>query len=469
MKEYFKFKIILWYTILVFSIVVILELLIYYGLRFEMTEEVKEDVNKRVEWIKTYIYNGYKPEEIEKDISKIFVEEGLSEILERTTASNKNYLFCIFGPYKKLKFISPNFINLEDYIDIEKYPEGTVFSVKLKNEKFILKKYTENYSILFGFCLKEIHEIQSELIYIFLISIPFSIILSILCGIFVTNKTLNVIKKIRSTVNKITIKSLGERIPESREKDEIGKLVDTLNVMLERLEKSVKTLQQFSADAAHQLKTPLTIMRNELENILRKEEVNREIALSLEEILKETSKLTDIIKNLLMLSNMESGKIKLSFENINMNSLVEDIFQDAKILAESKKIKMSIINNKNVTISGDKELLKILMWNLIDNSLKYTPENGEISIVLDIENSYNTIIINDTGIGISKEELSKVFDRFYRGEKSIDYYPEGSGLGLSICEWIVKLHNGKIEVKSVENKGTTFKVFLPLISNLTKN
>ena len=302
----------------------------------------------------------------------------------------------------------------------------------------------------------------SNLRLILFIILPLTIILSSFIILFLTNLTLNPVSKIITTIRQITAKNLKLRIDIPESKDEIRKLADVFNEMLERLEKSFFSQKQLIEDLYHELKTPLSIMRGEIEVTLKKERDGGTYKGILFSNIEEIDKLSKIIENLLLISKFENKLIVFNMEKINITEVIEEILLTFNILTEPKKIKINLDADRSLFIMGDIKQVKSLFINLIDNAIKYNVENDEIEIKISKDQETVCIDIRDTGIGIPAKELPFVFDRYYRAIKTKKMI--GAGLGLNISKSIVEAHNGKIDVQSSVNEGTIFHITLPIDS-----
>jgi signal transduction histidine kinase len=231
--------------------------------------------------------------------------------------------------------------------------------------------------------------------------------------------------------------------------------------MIHRLHQSFAQVRQFSADASHELRTPLTIIRGEIELALRSPKTPEEYRSVLESTLEEIMRLTSIIDNLLMLAKADQGTYHANFSEVDLKALVDELYEDSEVLAESKNIHVELRAGEPITIVGDRLRLRQLMLNLIDNAIKYTPDGGTVKLSLEGHNGSAVFAVQDTGIGIPLEEQEKIFNRFYRVDKARSRELGGTGLGLSIARWIAELHRGTIGVQSEPNKGSTFTVTLP--------
>jgi signal transduction histidine kinase len=262
-------------------------------------------------------------------------------------------------------------------------------------------------------------------------------------------------------------------------KDEISRLIETFNEMISRLDQSFRQIKQFSSDASHELKTPLTILKGEVEVTLRKERTPQEYQQTLKSNLEEINRMSQIVEDLLLLSRADTGEVRLNIEDINLTEILNEVVTQMDRLAQSKRLYLSTSNHhQDIHIFGDALRIRELFINLVENGIKYTEEGGSIHITLQKENTppvrsqsdweggekrgFAKVIISDTGIGIAKEDQERIFSRFFRVDKARSRERGGSGLGLSICKWIVEAHQGEIVVESELGKGSSFIVKLPL-------
>jgi len=262
-----------------------------------------------------------------------------------------------------------------------------------------------------------------------------------------------------TTARKINTDNLTSRIYIPKGKGIMQRMAITFNDMLDRIENTFLSQKRFVQDASHELKTPLTIMKGELEVTLKRQRSVNEYVDILKSNLEEIDRMIRIKENLLTLSCLDEKKLTLDIEKFDVQLLLKDIIDDVKVLADRKKIAVQFKNMKRTNISGDQNQLKQVFFNIFDNAIKYTPDGGTIS--LRVENSGKDVLIKiqDNGTGIISEDLPYVFDRFYRADKSRG--SGGSGLGLSISKAIVEAHKGTIVVSSTPGKGTQLTIFLP--------
>jgi heavy metal sensor kinase len=308
--------------------------------------------------------------------------------------------------------------------------------------------------------LAQVDAALNRLRFTLLLLLPVAISLTSIVGLFLAEFTLTPLKKIIKTVHQITAENLKLRVDLPDTKDEIKKLADTFDDMLEKLDKSFSSQQQFIHDISHELRTPLTILKGELEVTLKKVRSQKEYESILFSSLEELNKINRIIENLLMLARFDNEEVTLETKPLDLNRLMQNILDDINILSDQKGIQINFSPEESIILEADESQLRRAILNILDNAIKYTPENGKVFVTFKKEDNTAEIKISDTGIGIAKENLPFIFDRFYRVDKSRN--TNGFGLGLSITKSIIEVHKGKIEVESQPNQGTTFAISLPL-------
>jgi heavy metal sensor kinase len=291
--------------------------------------------------------------------------------------------------------------------------------------------------------------------------LPVILILGALGGWVLARRSLSPIGYIASKAQSITFQNLSERLVLRGTGDEMDDLIRTMNGMIARLESSFKRMAEFTADASHEMKTPVCAMRGEAEVLLSKGRSAEEYQEGLAHFIEQFDRLNQMINSLILLSKFDATQVELKMAPLRLDLLIEDICSLFQVLAEQKGIALDFHATEEVTVIGDKVRLQQLFTNLIDNAIKYTSK-GSIHVTLEKNKEHILLKVQDTGIGIPSEEQEKVFKRFYRVDKSRSRETGGVGLGLSIAEWVVHAHHGKIEVNSELNKGSTFTVHLPI-------
>ena len=286
------------------------------------------------------------------------------------------------------------------------------------------------------------------------------IIIVVAIGSRASKRMLLPVAKMTKTVNNITINALDTRLDVGGSQDELKDLAKTFNSMLDRIQISYEQQNQFVSDASHELRTPIAVIQG-YANLLDRWGKNDPLVLeeSITSIKTEAENMKDLIEKLLFLARGDKATQKIDKESFSIQELMEEIIKETRLIDPAHKI----INtrNENIMIFADRKLLKEALRSFIDNSIKYTPEGGKINIDYFSHRSQAVITITDTGIGISKEDLPYIFNRFYRADKSRTKQTGGTGLGLSIARWIILQHQGTIEVESQINQGTKITVYLP--------
>ena len=313
-----------------------------------------------------------------------------------------------------------------------------------------------------GTSLGTVQGTLKSLLYILYIGTSIALVLAGIIGWVLASRALKPVDEITQTARQIGAKSLDQRLVVQGPRDEIGRLVETFNEMISRLESSFNRTKQFTADASHELRTPLTILKGETEIALKTEKTVDGLKAVLKSNLEEINDLVDMVKKLLFLSREDAGIGDMPIENVELNTLLLEKYEQTKRLAEEKGVHMSLVKNDKVSVKGDPYRLRELLLNLIENAVKYTPAGGDVTLTLKESNGFAKVVVADTGIGISKEDCLHVFERFYRADKARVRSEGGSGLGLNICKQIVEAHNGDIKLKSELGKGSSVTVHLPI-------
>jgi two-component system, OmpR family, sensor histidine kinase ArlS len=280
-------------------------------------------------------------------------------------------------------------------------------------------------------------------------------------GARVSKRLLLPVRKMTETVKSISARDMNTRLDVRGSKDELKDLAKTFNDMLDRLQRSYELQNQFVSDASHELRTPIAVIQG-YANLLDRwgKEDKAVLEESIAAIKSESESMKRLVEQLLFLARSDKHTQKIEMTDFKINELIDEVVKETKIIDS----KHEILNqyNENITINGDRNLLKEALRIFIDNSIKYTEENGVIKINSHIKNKNLILEIEDTGSGISKEDLPHIFDRFYRADKSRTKDTGGTGLGLSIAKWIVLNHTGTIEVQSKLGWGTKISILLPL-------
>jgi signal transduction histidine kinase len=285
------------------------------------------------------------------------------------------------------------------------------------------------------------------------------------------NRAFKPVDQIIGEVEAITDgRSLHRRLPTDEADVELARLADTLNGMIGRLQASFGALRRFTADASHELKTPLAVVRADVERAMHPGVGAHERMQALEEAMQEIARMADLVDSLLTLARADEGRFDLHREAVQLEPLVREAFETALILGEDAGVSVSLPLVEDAVILADATRLRQLFLNLITNAIKYTPKGGHVEITLSMRNNNEIgFAVRDTGIGIAAADLPHVFDRFWRADRArsrrvTDGERGGFGLGLSIAQWIAQAHGGSITAQSRLGRGSIFTVLLPTVS-----
>jgi heavy metal sensor kinase len=294
--------------------------------------------------------------------------------------------------------------------------------------------------------------------------VPFLILVTSVVGHLLTNRVLRPINQMIAHAQHIAAERL-ERLEVPQTGDELEHLAVTFNHMLERIELGFKRLRQFSAAASHELRTPLTVMKGELEVTLRKPRSEEEYREVLQTHLGTVNELAAVVEELLTLARGEAAAHAVDWRPLELGTLVQQVSELWRKPADAKQVRLDIVNGAPVWVHGERRLLERLVSNLLDNAVRYTPAHGQIRVTVGQRDHQASIVVRDTGPGISPEQLPTLFDRFFRlPPPNPEDQRSTTGLGLGLCRWIAEVHRGWIDVDSQPQSGTSFTVWLPRIA-----
>jgi heavy metal sensor kinase len=340
---------------------------------------------------------------------------------------------------------------------------------KLGNTRYLIRQGTimseENkpYFVSIGRSYAEGEALMEQFTRRYGIMLPLMIAAAGLLGWFMAGRALSPIDDVARTAQRITGANLRIQIPYRGTNDELDRLIDAFNRMIERLDAAFQQTKQFSTDVSHELRTPLTAIRGQLEVALLAAKTPDQYQEAILNALEDVERLSQTIRVLLQLSHAESGQLVLQKQPIDLSNLIETLMEQFYIPAETGKVQLSTVLPPYCVAEVDRIQIERLISNLVSNAIKYTPEGGSVNVVLNDRGREAELVVEDTGVGIPGDHLPHIFDRFYRvpgsaAERSVE---RGLGLGLSFVSWIVKEHRGHINVKSTPGRGTTFTVRVP--------
>jgi heavy metal sensor kinase len=320
--------------------------------------------------------------------------------------------------------------------------------------------------------LRSLHD-QEDLLerasYALLIAVPLALLLASVGGYFLARKSLAPVVRMSQTAASISAANLHERLPIINERDELGGLARVINALLARLDASFEQQRRFMADASHELRTPVAIMRSETEVALSKPmRSNEDLRESLAIVKDETRRLTYIVEDLFTLARADAGQYKLTSKEFYLDELAAEVAHSVRTLVAEGELTLQLDATQEMPFRGDENLLRRLFLNILDNAIKHAPKGGAVTISCQHTGEQYVITVSDTGTGIPTEAQPHIFDRFYRadsarsrGDDDNAGLTSGAGLGLSIARWVAEAHAGTLELLHSSEAGSVFQLILP--------
>lgn len=319
--------------------------------------------------------------------------------------------------------------------------------------------------------LRMVEKALAQLGLILVVVVPCFMILASFGAWRLLGRALLPLHEVIRTARAIQAKDFSQRLRVPNTGDEVQALAETFNEMIDRLHYAFDQMRRFVADASHELRTPLAVLKGEVELGLKANHSSSCPACAAgatgrQEILEacsgEIGRMARLVETLLFLSNADAEKVALECKPTPLGRVIDEMAEEARILAETKRLRVEVRNGSDAVVQADEMRLKQLLLNLIDNAVKYTPAGGTISLGCHARDGRVELTVADTGVGIEARDCDRIFHRFYRVDSARSYQDGGYGLGLSICKWIAEAHNGTIRVESSPGKGSAFYVSLPL-------
>jgi len=318
------------------------------------------------------------------------------------------------------------------------------------------------YCVEVGTLLDPVETMLNQLLLQLVFGLPLVVVITTAGGYLLVRRALAPVERITRAAERITQHNLSERLPVSETGDELERLSVSLNRMIARLNDAFQNSKRFVADASHELRTPLTILRAELENLVEDSRLDAEIRERAASMFEEAVRLSRIVEQLFTLSRLDAGEAQAEWSRFDLAGMAKNTAEQMGLLAEDKKISIQCDANQSVVVEGDPSRLKQVVVNLLDNAIKYTPQNGRIQLRVRAVNGHAILEVEDNGVGIPAEALPHVFDRFYRVDQIRSSDVEGAGLGLSIARAICSAHGAEIDATSSPSSGSCFRVKLLL-------
>jgi two-component system OmpR family sensor kinase len=319
----------------------------------------------------------------------------------------------------------------------------------------------QDYLVLAVEALDEVAADLAVLRRVLLLALPLLIGLAGIGGYWLTSRNLAPLESMAAQARRITHSNLETRLEIGGAAQELTMLAASFNELLARLDQSFDHMRRFVADASHELRTPVSIIRGEADVALSRDRSAAEYRQALAVVLDESRRLSRLVDDLLNLARADAGRVKLRLEEFYLDDLLAECCRSAQTLAGARRIALECRSPGDVAFRGDEELVRRMVMNLIDNAIRYTPEGGRVTAALEVRGGDVAIRVSDTGAGIAPEAVPYVFDRFYRGDQARSRQDGGFGLGLAIVKWIAESHQGAVNLATTPGAGSSFTVTLP--------
>jgi heavy metal sensor kinase len=466
-----RFRLTMWYASLLVVLLLLFGAAVYLGLERYLRRTLEESLSNQAQQIgETFLLGvAVSGEEFVIDEIKEHYAPELNNRFVRVRRDDGSVMYVSgqpenrsFDPSRLSVF---NLAEQSSSTRLVRSPEGS--ELLMHGLPFVADN-GRRYLIEVGTSTGDIEQTLQALFLILLFSLPIFVAVAVGGGYLVIKRALTPLDEMARSAEHITSRNLNERLPIVETGDEVETLSVSLNRMIARLDESFQHISRFSADASHELRTPLTVLRGELELVLERRAKAEETRETIASALEEVDRLTKIVESLLAISRLDAGEARMEQARVDLGELVATTADQMRLLAEDKNISVRCVAKARVEVEGDRSRLKQVIVNLLDNAIKYTPENGRVQVKVSATNGNAVLEIEDSGAGIPSDALPHIFSRFFRADKARSRSLGGAGLGLSIVKAICTAHGGKVEAQSKEGNGSCFRVELPLANETGK-
>jgi heavy metal sensor kinase len=447
-----------WYFLVLCLAFGAFSVLAFFEVRRSIHSAVDEGLRDRAADIRELLERQWTPEQVKRELAAGSSVRGEDDILQIAETRGEWTYSSVSAVRYGLQLVTPGKPDT-------KFQFSTLYSkdmpLRLLNGQ--IRAADKAYDVQIAAPMDDFYEAVNRFGLLLLFSVPLLLLVASAGGYWLSRKAVAPVGEIARAAQSISEHELSKRLPVPQTGDELQSLSETLNEMFGRLERAFKRVTQFTADASHELRTPVALMRTRTEVALRKPRSEGEYRETIVRIHQELERTSTLIENLMTLARADSGNEALQVDSTNLNEVLLEISEPARLLAQGKSIQYEQrLPVTSLYVNGNAPSLRRLLLILIDNAVKYTPREGRISVVLDASDSAAVTEIRDSGLGISPSDLPHIFERFYRADESRSRESGGAGLGLSIAKWIVEAHQGKISVASKVGEGSVFRVQIPL-------
>jgi heavy metal sensor kinase len=436
-------------------------------LRHNLYDLVDDGLEAQVDDLKNFLQSQPKDSSIAKlqeEVSETYAIEHSGEFLELYAENSRLIYRSTFMQAHQSALLSPD--QIQRPVMRSRRIDGRPF-------RFALEKLAVNghaYTVEMGVPADDVVETLHLFRFYLLMFAPVLLLVAAGGGYWLSRRALSPVDALVRTAREVSGTNLNSRLQKLETGDELQRLSDTLNEMLDRIESAFLRITQFTADASHELRTPVSLIRTEAELALRRSRGEAEYKESLRHILLEAERTTVLIEQLLSMARADSGRETLHLQPVDLRQTLRTLVDGWQQVATIRDLQFSAsLDAAETFVMGDETLLRRLADILLDNAFKYTPSPGSVHLSLESKGESAVITVQDSGVGVAAEDQSKIFERFYRVDKARSRAQGGAGLGLAIAQWIVTQHRGSIAIESSPNHGATFRVELPMIATPVQN
>jgi two-component system heavy metal sensor histidine kinase CusS len=447
-----RFRLTVWFTAALFAGLALFGIATWVAVSVTVTQSVDQALENRVEALAGFLEYAAKaeaPEELSEELKEFAMGAPEGTLLRIRDSQGHELLPATPGIPARPATAGDR---VYDEITLRGRPYRTLFAV--------LNVRGKRYEAFAGANLDQRVFILHRFGIALLLAVPTVLLIAAFGGYWLSRRALHPVDEMTEAARSIGIDNLSSsRLSVPHTGDELERLAGTWNGMLDRLEHSVKRLSQFTADASHELRSPIAFIRTAAEVSLRQERAPEAYRETLRQIREESERTSQLIEDLLVLARADAGAVDLQFAPVDLSGVVDEVCRQESRRAQAKSLDLKVrVPGGSVVIEGNDPAIRRLLRVLLENAIKYTPAGGRIEVSLDQRLERIELAVQDSGIGISEPDLPKVFDRFYRADKARSRDEGGCGLGLSIAQWIARCHRAEIYAESGAGGGAVFRI-----------
>jgi heavy metal sensor kinase len=459
-KPSIGFRLAAWYFLVFACGLAVFSVAAWFAMRASLYHAIDDELRDRVRGVASFM---------EHQISSLSVPEIRDEFREHSVLGPGGDLFQVCDQQGQWLYRSVALENENVPIDLPDKLSRPRFD-NLEFQRHLLRFYSQRitvngdpYTVQVAALMNEGFEALERFRLMLLFAAPLLLIAASAGGYWLSTRALAPVDEISRAAQRISIENLTDRLQVPQTGDQLQRLSETLNATFSRFEVSVRRIKQFTADASHELRAPISLIRTTAEVAVQKDRPAKEYREALDEILEEAERTSQVVDSLMLLARADSGRETLERQPADACVIIREAVEQGAKLARKQGLRFDAnVPDGPIPIRADSDALRRALFILIDNAVKYTPEGGEVKVDLSARDGFAEAVVTDTGFGITEGDLAHIFDRFWRADKARSREQGGAGLGLSISKWIAETHEGAISVDSTLGKGSVFLLRIPM-------